>query len=269
VSATVRLNDGREMPLLGLGTWQLPDEDASALVRTAIEAGYRLIDTAALYRNERGVGEGVLGAEGVWITTKVWNSDHGADQTRRAVRESLDRLGVGSIDLYLIHWPAPRANRFVETWATLLEMRDEGLLRSIGVSNFNIDHLERIERETGVIPAVNQIELHPGFQQRALAEYHRAKGIVTQSWSPLGQGNLLREPRILHLAEKHRAGAAQVIIAWHIAQGFSAIPKSASPERLRANLGALGLRLDDEDMAVLAAMDDPQGRVGPDPLHFE
>ncbi len=265
----VRLNDGREMPLLGLGTWQVPDDEAPNLVRTAIEAGYRLIDTAALYRNERGVGEGARGADDVWVTTKLWNSDHGADSARHAVRDSMDRLGVEAIDLYLIHWPAPRANRYVETWAALVEMRNEGLLRSIGVSNFNIDHLERIEGETGVIPAVNQIELHPGFQQRALAEYHRAKGIVTQSWSPLGQGNLLREPRILRLAEKHRASAAQVIIAWHLAQGFGVIPKSASPERLRANLGALELRLDDEDMNVLGGMDNPGGRIGPDPLHFE
>jgi 2,5-diketo-D-gluconate reductase A len=267
--SVVRLNDGREMPLLGLGTWQLPDEDAPAFVRTAIEAGYRLIDTAALYRNERGVGEGVAGAEGVWITTKLWNSEHGAERTRRAVRESLDRLGRGAIDLYLIHWPAPRADGFVETWRTFVELREEGLLRSIGVSNFNIDHLERVQRETGVIPAVNQIELHSAFQQRELTAYHRDKGIVTQSWSPLGQGNALNDARALRLAEKHHCSPAQLIIAWHLAQGFSAIPKSANPERLRDNLRASQLELDDEDLAALAAMDDPHGRVGPDPLSFE
>ncbi len=269
MSATVRLNDGREMPLLGLGTWQLPDEDALALVRGAIEAGYRLIDTAALYRNERGVGQGVRGAEGVWVTTKLWNSDHGADRARRAVRESLDRLGIEAIDLYLIHWPAPRADRFVETWRTLIELREEGLVRSIGVSNFNIDHLQRIERETRVLPAVNQIELHPAFQQRELVDYHRDKGIVTQSWSPLGQGALLRHPEIVRLAGKHGASPAQLIIAWHLAQGYSVIPKSSDPERIRANFAAGELRLGDEDMAALAALNDPDGRTGFDPTQFD
>jgi 2,5-diketo-D-gluconate reductase A len=257
------------MPLLGLGTWKMSDEEAPALVRTAIEAGYRLIDTAALYRNERGVGRGVAGAEGVWITTKVWNSEHGAEKTRRAVRESLDRLGVEAIDLYLIHWPAPRADRYVETWATLIEMREAGLLRSIGVSNFNIDHLERIERETGVIPAVNQIELHPAFQQRELAAYHREKGIVTQSWSPLGQGALLGDPAISRLAEQHGCSPAQLIIAWHLAQGYSVIPKSGDPDRIRANFAAADGRLDEGDMAALAGLDDPSGRTGFDPVQFE
>jgi 2,5-diketo-D-gluconate reductase A len=268
VTQTVRLNDAREMPLLGLGTWQVPDAQAPVLVRTAVEAGYRLIDTAALYRNERGVGEGLLGATGIWLTTKLWNSDHGATNARRAVRESLDRLGA-PIDLYLIHWPAPRQDRYVETWAALIELREEGLVRSIGVSNFNVEHLDRIERETGVIPAVNQIELHPAFQQRELAAYHREKAIVSQSWSPLGQGNLLSDPRVLRIARKHGRSPAQLIIAWHLAQGFSVLPKSANPDRLRDNLRAKEVRLDEEDMAAFAAMDDPRGRIGPDPLHFE
>ena len=269
MNQTVRLDDGREMPLLGLGTWQLPDEAAPGLVRAAIDAGYRLIDTAALYGNERGVGEGMRGAEGVWLTTKVWNNDQGADRARKAARDSLRRLGFEAVDLYLIHWPAPRANRWLETWRTLIDLREEGLLRSIGVSNFTIDQIERLERETGVIPAVNQIELHPAFQQRALADYHRAKGVVTQSWSPLGQGNLLRDPRVASIADKHGRSPAQAIIAWHLAQGFSVIPKSSNPDRARDNLGALEVRLDPEDMAAFAALDDPGGRIGPDPVDFD
>jgi 2,5-diketo-D-gluconate reductase A len=264
-----RLNDGREMPLLGFGTWQIPNEDASGLVRTAIGAGYRLIDTASIYRNEAGVGDGIRAAgEGVWLTTKLWNDDQGARQARTAMEQSLKRLGVDAVDLYLIHWPLPAADLYVETWRALIELREAGLARSIGVSNFYEEHLDRLEAETGVIPAVNQVELHPAFQQRALAEYHARKGIVTQSWSPLGQGQLLADERIGRIAEKHGRSPAQVIIAWHLAQGFSVIPKSASPERIAANFAAAELALDGEDMAQIAAMDDPDGRVGPDPRRF-
>lgn len=264
-----RLNDGREMPLLGFGTWQIPNEEASGLVQTAIGAGYRLIDTASIYRNEAGVGEGMSASgEGVWLTTKLWNDDQGTRQVRTAMEQSLKRLGVGAVDLYLIHWPVPAADRYVETWRALIELREAGLARSIGVSNFYEEHLDRLEAETGVIPAVNQVELHPAFQQRALAEYHAHKGILTQSWSPLGQGQLLQDERIGRVAQKHGRTPAQVIIAWHLAQGFSVIPKSANPERIAANFAASELSLDAEDMAEIAAMDDPGGRVGPDPRLF-
>lgn len=265
----VRLNDGREMPLLGFGTWQIPNEHASDLVRTAMGAGYRLIDTASIYRNEAGVGDGIRAAGGgVWLTTKLWNDDQGAKQARIAAEKSLKRLGVDSVDLYLIHWPLPGVDRYVETWRALIEFREAGLARSIGVSNFYEEHLDRLEAETGVIPAINQVELHPAFQQRSLTEYHERKGIVTQSWSPLGQGPLLRDERIGRIAAKHGRTPAQIVIAWHLAQGFSVIPKSANPERIAANFAASEVALDAEDLAAIGAMDDPNGRVGPDPRRF-
>lgn len=266
---TATLNDGRNMPLLGYGTWQVPDEDAPALVSGAIEAGYQLIDTARIYENEDGVGEAVRAAAGpVWLTTKLWNSDQGYDGALRAADASLARLGMDAVDLYLIHWPVPSADLYVDSWRALIDLRRAGKARSIGVSNFNADHLDRLEAETGVIPAVNQIELHPRFQQRALREYHQAKGILVQSWSPLGQGNTLQEPTILRIAEKHGCTPAQAVIAWHLALGLSVIPKSSNPERIRANLGALEVMLDGEDMAAIEIMDDPNGRVGPDPMSF-
>ena len=266
---TATLNDGRVMPLLGFGTWQVPDDEAPALVRGAIEAGYALIDTAMIYENERGVGDGIRAAgTPVWITTKLWNSDQGYDRALRVADESLKRLGMDAVDLYLIHWPAPKQDLYVESWRALIALRDAGKARSIGVSNFNPDHLDRLESETGIIPAVNQIELHPRFQQQRLREYHAAKGIVTQSWSPLGQGKTLAESVIAQIAEKHGCTPAQAIIAWHLALGLSVIPKSANPERIRANFGAIAVRLDEDDMAQIATMDDPNGRVGPDPLRF-
>ena len=266
MTLNVTLNDGREMPLLGFGTWQIPDEEASGLVETAIGAGYRLIDTASIYRNESGVGAGLRAAgEGVWLTTKLWNDEQGADRVRAAAERSLKRLGVEEVDLYLIHWPVPARDLYVETWQALIALREAGLALSIGVSNFNEDHLDRLEAETGVIPAVNQIELHPAFQQRALCDYHARKGILTQSWSPLGQGSLLGDEQLGRIAAKHGRTPAQVVIAWHLDQGFSVIPKSGNPERIRANFEALQVRLDDEDMAEIEAMDDPKGRIGPDP----
>jgi 2,5-diketo-D-gluconate reductase A len=267
MTLNAKLNDGREMPLLGFGTYQIPDEDAGDLVQTAVAAGYRLIDTASIYRNENGVGAGRRAAgDRFWLTTKLWNEDQGADRVRVAAERSLKRLGVDAVDLYLIHWPRPAADVYVETWRALIELREAGLARSIGVSNFNQDHLDRLEAETGVIPAVNQIELHPGFQQRALSDYHARKGIVTQSWSPLGQGPLLRDERIGRIAAKHGRTPAQVVIAWHLALGFSVIPKSSNPERIRTNFEAVKVRLDEEDLSEIAAMDDPNGRIGPDPL---
>ena len=257
------------MPLLGFGTWQVPDEDAPALVRDAIEVGYALIDTAKIYENERGVGDAVRAApRPVWLTTKLWNSDHGYDKALRAAAASLDRRGGDAGALYLSHWPAPAQGLYVESWRALIDLRAAGKAHSIGVSNFTPDHLDRLEGESGVIPSVNQIELHPRFQQRELRNYHERKGIVTQSWSPLGQGQLLQDPVIGRIAEKHGCTPAQAIIAWHLALGLSVIPKSSNPERIRANIGALQLRLDEEDMAQIDAMDDPNGRVGPDPLRF-
>lgn len=258
------LNDGRSMPRLGLGTWQIPDAQVAAVVRDGLDVGYRLVDTAALYHNERGVGEALAEAEDAFVTTKLWNDRHG--QAAAALEESLALLGLDAVDLYLIHWPAPEQDRYVEAWEALVAAREAGLARSIGVSNFLAEHLERVAEATGVVPAVNQVELHPYFQQRELRAYHDAHGIVTQSWSPLGQGgDLLREPAIMQVAEKHRASPAQVVIAWHLAHGLSVLPKSADPGRLRENFGGQELKLDGDDLAAIDALDRADGRIGPDP----
>lgn len=257
------LNDGRSMPRLGLGTWRIPDSQVAAVVREGLDVGYRLIDTAALYHNERGVGEG-LGGDEAFVTTKLWNDRHG--DAGAALEESLALLGLDAVDLYLIHWPAPAQDRYVEAWEALVAARERGLARSIGVSNFLPEHLDRVAEATGVVPAVNQVELHPYLQQRELRAFHDARGIVTQSWSPLGQGaELLREPAIVRAAEKQGTTAAQVVIAWHLAHGLSLIPKSADPGRLRENLAAQELTLDAEDLGAIDALDRADGRIGPDP----
>lgn len=263
---TLTLNDDRFMPQLGLGTWRLPDLHAPAAVRDALDVGYRLIDTAAIYGNERGVGEGVQGAD-AFVTTKLWNDRHG--DVEAALDESLALLGLAAVDLYLIHWPRPEDGRFVDAWRAMIALRDAGLTRSIGVSNFAVEHLDAIVDATGVVPAVNQIELHPRFQQRRLRDHHQRHGIVTQSWSPLGQGGtLLAEPAMTQVAAKLRASPAQVVIAWHLAHGLSVIPKAGDPAHLRENFAAQQLTLDADDIAAIDAMDDPAGRIGPDPLHF-
>ena len=261
--ANLTLNDGRSMPALGMGTWQIKDAQAAAIVRTGIDLGFALVDTAAIYGNEVGVGAGVQG-EDVWLTTKLWNDRHG--DTAAALDESLALLGVDAVDLYLIHWPAPAQGRYVEAWRAMVALREAGKARSIGVSNFLPEHLDRIVAETGVTPAVNQIELHPDFQQREARAYHEAHGIVTQSWSPIGQGKGLlgREP-IVRIAKKHGRSAAQVVIAWHLAHGFSVIPKASDREHLSDNYAALDLTLDADDMAAIDALDRPDGRLGPDP----
>ena len=257
------LNDGRTMPQLGMGTWQIPDSQAPSIVRKGTDLGFRLVDTAAIYQNERGVGEGWQGT-GAFLTTKLWN-DRQRD-AEAALDESLALLGTDAVDLYLMHWPVPSEGAYVAAWRAMIGLMDAGKTRSIGVSNFLPEHLERIIGETGVTPAVNQIELHPTFQQREGVEYHRAHGIVTQSWSPLGQGKtLLQDPAIVRVADKHGRSAAQVILAWHLANGFSVIPKASDAEHLADNFAALDLTLDEWDMAAIEALDDPAGRLGPEP----
>ena len=231
----------------------------------AVDEGYRAVDTASMYRNEEGVGEALVGRNDVFVTTKLGNSDHGFDETLRAFEDSLRKLSRDKLDLYLIHWPRPRVNRYVESWKAFIRLKREGRVRSIGVSNFNREHLERIIGETGVAPAVNQIELHPRFQQKALREFHDGRGIRTESWSPLGRGGLLSEPVIAKIAAKHRKTPAQVVIRWHLDNGLIAIPKTVRPERLRENIGALGFHLDADDMRSIEALDSPGGRIGPDP----
>ena len=260
------LNDDRTMPQLGVGTWKLPDAHAPAVIREALDLGYRLIDTAAIYGNERGVGTGVHGSD-AFVTTKLWNDRQG--DVDAALDESLALLGLDAVDLYLIHWPRPDDGQYIDAWRAMIRLREAGLARSIGVSNFAVEHLDAIIGETHVVPAVNQIELHPRFQQRDLRDYHARHGIVTQSWSPLGQGgSLLAEPAIAAVAATLGASPAQVVIAWHLAHGLSVIPKAGDPVHLAENFSAQALVLGAEDVAAIDALDDPDGRIGPDPLTF-
>jgi diketogulonate reductase-like aldo/keto reductase len=268
----VVLNTGLPIPQLGFGTFQVPNEDVGAAVRTALETGYRSIDTAAAYRNEQGVGEAIrasgLPREDVFLTTKVWNNDHGYDETLRAVNASLDRLKLDYVDLFLIHWPAPAADRYVPTWRALEKAHAEGRIRSIGVSNFQRAHLRRLLDETEIVPAVNQIELHPNLSQVELREFHAEHGIVTEAWSPLGQGGaLLDDPVIADVAGKHRKSPAQVILRWHMELGNVAIPKSVTPARIKENIEIFDFALDEEDLAALGGLDNGT-RLGPNPDNF-
>lgn len=254
-------NDGRSIPQLGLGTWKLPDRQAPLVVRRALDMGYRLIDTAAIYGNERGVGEGVQAAD-AFVTTKLWNNRQGDPEA--ALDESLALLGLDAVDLYLIHWPAPGQGQYVDAWKALVDLQAAGKTRSIGVSNFMPEHLDAIIDATGVTPVLNQIELHPHHQRREERAYHAAHNIVTQSWSPLGQGgDLLRDPAIVQVAEKHQRSAAQVVIAWHLAHGLSVIPKAADPDHMSDNFAALDLTLDTDDVAAIDALERGE-RMGED-----
>lgn len=266
----IALNDGRAIPQLGLGVFQTPPDVTADIVAAALQTGYRHIDTAAIYRNEAGVGQGLQTAdvarEDVFVTTKLWNDAQGFDSALSAARDSLKRLKFEYFDLYLIHWPAPRRGLYVETWRALIRLREEGLARSIGVSNFCAEHLERIIGETGVAPVLNQIELHPRFQQRALREFHASHAIATESWAPLGRSQFLSDPTITRIATKHGRSPAQTVIRWHLDEGLIAIPKTARRERLPENFDVFGFTLDDEDRKAIAALDRADGRTGPDPM---
>ncbi|HET9143663.1 aldo/keto reductase [Actinophytocola sp.] len=265
------LNDGAQMPMLGLGVWQVPDESVAAAVRTAIEAGYRSIDTAALYRNESGVGAAVAEAgvprEELFITTKLWNDDQGYDGALRAFDESIRRLRLDYVDLYLIHWPTPARPRFVETWKAFEKLRADGRVRSIGVSNFHIAHLRRLLDETDVVPAVNQIELHPNLIQTALRAFHAEHGIATEAWSPLAQGRLLRDRTILGLAQKYARTPAQIVLRWHIERDIVVIPKSVTPARIRENIDVFDFELSEDDLASIDELNNGR-RTGLDPDTF-
>ncbi|MDE1147577.1 MAG: aldo/keto reductase [Azospirillaceae bacterium] len=269
---TLILNDGHAMPQLGLGVWPMPDAQCTPAVAIALEAGYRLVDTAAIYRNEPGVGAGLrrtaIPRGKIFITTKLWNDGHGTARPAAALDESLGRLGLDAVDLYLIHWPTPAMNRYVETWRALIGLRDGGKARSIGVSNFTPLQLTRLMDETGVVPAVNQVELHPRFQQRELRAFHADHGIATQCWSPLGQGRLLDDPVLRDIAHKHERTPAQIALRWHLDLGLSPIPKSATAHRIRENIAIFDFRLDEADHARIAGLDDPRGRLGPHPDDF-
>jgi 2,5-diketo-D-gluconate reductase A len=264
---TISLNDGNVIPQLGFGVWQVPNEEAAKVVGTAISTGYRSIDTAAIYGNEIGVGTAITASpvhrNELFITTKLWNDQH--TNARSALNESLSRLGLDQVDLYLIHWPKPRQNAYVEAWKALVKLKEEGRAKSVGVSNFTVSHLKRIIDATGVAPSVNQIELHPRFQQQELAAYHTEHGIITESWSPLGQGTLLENATLKALAQKHGRTPAQVVIRWHLDRGYIVIPKSATPSRIRENFDVFDFSLDADDLAKIAALDRKDGRIGPDP----
>ena len=272
-SPNLTFNDGNTIPQLGYGVWQVEDEVAEKVVRQAFEAGFRHVDTAKIYGNEAGVGRAIaasgLAPEELFITTKLWNADQGYESTLAAFEESMDRLGLETLDLYLIHWMQPKQDKYVDTWKALIELQKRGRVKSIGVSNFTVEGLQRIIDETGVVPAIHQIELHPYFSQLELREFGASQGILTQAWSPLGQGGeLLEDPAVTSIAAKHQATPAQVVIAWHLAVGNVVIPKSVTESRIRENFASLEVSLDAEDVAAINALDrtaNGEGRIGADP----
>jgi 2,5-diketo-D-gluconate reductase A len=264
----VTLNNGVRMPQLGFGVFQVGDGEAREAVATALEYGYRSIDTAALYGNEHGVGVAVRASgiprEELFVTTKLWNADQGAARVEPAFERSLDKLGLDYVDLYLIHWPVPSRNLFVETWQAFERLYAHGRARAIGVSNFLRPQLARLLEETDIVPAVNQIELHPGYQQSELREFHRGHGIATEAWSPLGQGAALTHPVITRLAERHGKTPAQVVLRWHLELGNVVIPKSVTPGRIQENLDVFDFQLTPDDAREIAELETGE-RIGPDP----
>ncbi|MCL2551431.1 MAG: aldo/keto reductase [Actinomycetia bacterium] len=266
------LNDGTSLPGIGLGTYPMDDATAERAVAEAVAAGYRLVDTATNYRNETGTGRGVarsgVAREEVVVTTKLPGRHHGYDETLASFEESRRRLGLEYVDLYLIHWPLPRVDRYVDSWRAMIKLREDGLVRSIGVSNFTAEHIDRLERETGVLPSVNQIEMHPLFPQEELRAALAAKGVAVESWSPLGRGSdLLADPAVTAAAAAHGRTPGQVVLRWHTQSGVVPIPKSADPDRQRENLDVFGFELTEEEMAAISAP--PHRRLGGDPRHHE
>ena len=265
------LHDGIEIPQLGFGVFQVPPDDTEKVVEQALEVGYRHIDTAAAYRNEKGVGRAVASSgiprEAIFVTTKLWNSSQGFESALETFDKSLGRLGMDYVDLYLIHWPVPSQDRFVDTWRAFERINDEGRARTIGVSNFRIDDLERLEAETEKRPTVNQVELHPQMQQRELRGWHEQHGIATEAWSPLAQGAVLDDDTIAGIARAHGKTAAQTILRWHLQLGNVVIPKSVTPERIRENFDLFDFELSEQEMDVIGALDRGE-RIGPDPATF-
>jgi 2,5-diketo-D-gluconate reductase A len=267
----LRLNDGHTIPQLGFGLWQVPADRTADVVVEGLRAGYRLIDGAAIYGNEEGLGAGLrasgLSRDEVFVTTKVWNDRQGYDSTLRAAEESLARLGMERVELLLIHWPCPAQGRYLDTWRALIRLREEGRARCIGVSNFGPEQLERIIGETGVVPVLNQIELHPRLQQAELRALHDTLGIVTQSWTPLGQGRSFAAPPVLAAAARTGKSPAQVILRWHVQLGCSVIPRSTRAAGLAENLALFDFALTGEEMEAIATLEAGE-RTGPDPALF-
>jgi 2,5-diketo-D-gluconate reductase A len=267
----VTLHDGVEIPQLGFGVFQVPPEDTQEIVEEALAVGYRHIDTAAAYRNEAGVGA-ALQATGiprkeVFVTTKLWNSQQGYDSTMQACQKSLERLGSDYMDLYLIHWPVPTEDRYLDTWRAFEQIHREGRARTIGVSNFRVEDLERLKAEAELLPTVNQIELHPKLQQAELRAWHEDNGVATEAWSPLAQGALLDDATIEGIAAEHERTPAQAILRWHIQLGNVVIPKSVTPRRIRENFELFDFELSEEEMAAIGRLDSGE-RIGPDPATF-
>ncbi|AUG81242.1 oxidoreductase [Kitasatospora sp. MMS16-BH015] len=277
---SITLNNGTRIPQLGFGVWQVEDDAAEAAVRTAIEAGYRSIDTAAIYENETGTGRGIATAgvprEELYITTKLWNSGtkdwsgpQGQDAVLREFDASLAKLGLDYVDLYLIHWPRPMHGSFGNIWSAFEKLAADGRARAVGVSNFGPAQLDALREQSGLVPVLNQVELHPYFPQDELRAYHAEHGIATEAWSPLGQGKtLLGEPALVQVAEKHGRTPAQVVLRWHLQRGVIAIPKSVTPSRIRENIDVLGFELDEADLSALAGLATGE-RIGPDPQGFD
>jgi diketogulonate reductase-like aldo/keto reductase len=269
---TMTLNNNVQIPQLGFGVFQVPPQDAERVVSTALETGYRSIDTAAAYQNEEGVGRAIascgLPRDEIFVTTKLWNSDHGYDPALRAFDASARRLGLDTVDLYLIHWPVPAADRYIETWKALEKLAADGRVRAIGVSNFTVEHLRRLIADTGTVPAVNQIELHPHFQQTDLRAEHAVHGIATEAWSPLGQGAALSDATITRLAKQYGVTPAQVVLRWHLQLGNVVIPKSMTPARIRENFDVFTFDLSAEDLSAIADLETGR-RIGPDPATFD
>ena len=269
----ITLNDGARIPQLGFGVWQVPDAGAQAAVATALDVGYRHLDTAAAYENEAGVSRGIrdsgLAREDIFLTTKLWNGDHGYDAALRAFDQSLERLGTDYVDLYLIHWPVPEQDLYIETWRALEKINSDGRARSIGVCNFTAETLERLVEESSKIPAINQIELHPYFSQPAMRQLDEKLGVVTEDWSPLGQGgDLLKEPVLARIAEAKGKTPAQVVLRWHLQLGDVVIPKSVTPSRIKENFEVFDFELTETEMDEITMLRRDDGRIGPDPAHF-
>ena len=267
------LNNAIELPALGLGVFQTPPDETRDAVRAALATGYRLIDTAAAYQNEEGVGKAIadsgVARDDLFITTKLWNADQGYDEALRAFDVSVGKLGIDTVDLYLIHWPLPKRDRYVDTWKAFEKLYADGRARAIGVSNFTQRHLNRLFDETGVVPAINQIELHPKLPQEEMRAFHAAHGIATEAWSPIGQGQgLLEDPTLRSIADAVGKTPAQVVLRWHMQLGNVAIPKSVTPDRIQQNIEVFDFELSDADMGAITALGSGE-RVGPDPETFD
>ncbi|MEU1784662.1 aldo/keto reductase [Streptomyces sparsogenes] len=268
----ITLNNGVRMPQLGFGVWQVPDDEAADAVSTALESGYRSIDTAAIYGNEEGTGRAIaasgLPRDELFVTTKLWNSDHGYDSTLRAFDTSLSKLGLEYVDLYLIHWPVPEADKYVDTWKAFEKIYAEGRAKAIGLSNFHPAHIQRLLSETEIAPVIDQIELHPQLQQAELRAFNARHNIATEAWSPLGQGKgLLEDARLAAIADKHGKSPAQVVLRWHLDLGNVVIPKSVTPSRIKENIDVFDFELDAADLATIDGLDSGN-RLGPDPETF-